>query len=222
MRNLFEIDAWKIIENKFDSSKQKQAESIFSIGNGSFGQRANFEEDYGGKQLTGNYISGVYFKDRTKVSWWKNGYPDYFAKMVNCPNWNRLRIFVNDQLLDLDSCKEISFFIRELNMKEGWLSRSFEAILQNGIKIKVDTKRFLRLELDAVGAINYNVTPINAAAKITYIPYLDAGISNEDTNWDDQFWDVLKIDQNKKQSFIVSLIPIWVVFVTLLMFRVYS
>ena len=48
MNNLFEIDAWKIIERGFDPSKQKQAESIFSIGNGSFGQRANFEEKYSG------------------------------------------------------------------------------------------------------------------------------------------------------------------------------
>tara|TARA_B110000902_G_C14288203_1_gene579752 strand:- start:2836 stop:4794 length:1959 start_codon:yes stop_codon:yes gene_type:complete len=87
-------------------------------------------------------------------------------------------------------------------MKEGWLSRSFEAVLQNGIKIKVDTKRFLSIEIDAVGAINYNVTPLNSDAKITYIPYLDAGILNEDSNWDDQFWDVLEVSQDNQQSYI--------------------
>ena len=43
MYNLFELDEWKIIERSFDPSKQKQAESIFSIGNGSFCKRANFE-----------------------------------------------------------------------------------------------------------------------------------------------------------------------------------
>jgi len=64
MRNLFEIDAWKIVENKFDSSKQKQAESIFSIGNGSFGQRANFEEQYSGDSLQGSYVGGVLQLDR--------------------------------------------------------------------------------------------------------------------------------------------------------------
>ena len=42
--NLFEIDEWKIVQNQYEPSKQLQAESIFSIGNGSFGQRANFEE----------------------------------------------------------------------------------------------------------------------------------------------------------------------------------
>ena len=48
MKNLFEIDEWKIVQNQYEPSKQLQAESIFSIGNGSFGQRANFEEHYSG------------------------------------------------------------------------------------------------------------------------------------------------------------------------------
>ena len=75
-----ELNPWSIISNDFKKDQILSCESIFSIGNGDIGQRANFEEDYSGKQLTGNYINGVYFKDRTKVSWWKNGYPDYFAK----------------------------------------------------------------------------------------------------------------------------------------------
>jgi len=54
MRNLFEIDAWKIIEQKFDPSKQKKAESIFSIGNGTYVVRANFEEHYSGDTLLGS------------------------------------------------------------------------------------------------------------------------------------------------------------------------
>ena len=193
---------WSIIEEGFNPYKVKSSESLFSIGNGAMGQRANFEEEYSGDTFQGSYIAGVYYPDKTRVGWWKNGYPEYFAKVLNAPNWIGINVLINDERLDLNACKEVLNFRRELNMKEGWLSRSFEAILQNGIKIKVDTKRFLSLELDAVGAINYNVTPINAAAKITYIPYLDAGISNEDTNWDDQFWDVLHVTQNNQQSYI--------------------
>ena len=193
---------WSIIEEGFNPYKVKSSESLFSIGNGAMGQRANFEEEYSGDTFQGSYIAGVYYPDKTRVGWWKNGYPEYFAKVLNAPNWIGINVLINDERLDLNACKEVLNFRRELNMKEGWLSRSFEAILQNGIKIKVDTKRFLSLELDAVGAINYNVTPINAAAKIIYIPYLDAGISNEDTNWDDQFWDVLDVTQNNQQSYI--------------------
>jgi maltose phosphorylase len=193
---------WSILEEGFDAQRVKSSESLFSIGNGAMGQRANFEEQYTGRSFQGNYIAGVYYPDKTRVGWWKNGYPEYFSKVLNAPNWIGINVLINDEKLDLNTCKEVLKFKRELNMKEGWLSRSFEAVLQNGIKVKVATKRFLSLELDEVGAINYNITPLKGAAKITYIPYLDAGITNEDTNWDDQFWDVLKVSQNKQQSFI--------------------
>ena len=193
---------WSILEEGFDAETVKSSESLFSIGNGVMGQRANFEEQYTGDTFQGSYIGGVYYPDKTRVGWWKNGYPEYFSKVLNAPNWIGINVLVNDEKLDLNTCKEVSKFKRELNMKEGWLSRSFEAVLENGIKIKVDTKRFLSLDLDAIGAINYNLTPLNSDAKITYIPYIDAGITNEDTNWDDQFWDVLEVSQNNQQSYI--------------------
>jgi len=193
---------WLILEEGFDAEMVKSSESLFSIGNGVIGQRANFEEQYTGATFQGSYIGGVYYPDKTRVGWWKNGYPEYFAKVLNAPNWIGINVIINDENLDLNTCKEVSEFKRELNMQEGWLSRSFEAILQNGIKIKVDTKRFLSLDLDEVGVINYNVTPLNSDAKITYIPYIDAGITNEDTNWDDQFWDVLEVSKKNQQSYI--------------------
>ena len=193
---------WSVLEEGFDAQRVKSSESLFSIGNGAMGQRANFEEQYTGSTFQGSYIAGVYYPDKTRVGWWKNGYPEYFAKVLNAPNWIGINVLINEEVLDLHTCKEVSEFKRELNMKEGWLSRSFKAVLQNGIKIKVDTKRFLSLELDEIGAINYNVTPLNSDAEITYIPYIDAEITNEDSNWDDQFWDILEVTQNNQQSFI--------------------
>ena len=65
------LDPWSIIENKFDSSKMIDSESIFSLGNGKIGQRGNFEEDFSNNKTIGNYISGIYFRDKTKVGWWK-------------------------------------------------------------------------------------------------------------------------------------------------------
>jgi maltose phosphorylase len=37
-------DNWSIIEEGFDAESVKSSESLFSIGNGAMGQRANFEE----------------------------------------------------------------------------------------------------------------------------------------------------------------------------------
>ena len=75
------IHPWKIIEEGFDPGHVKSSESIFSLGNGAMGQRANFEESYSGESFQGSYVGGVYYPDKTKVGWWKNGYPEYFAKI---------------------------------------------------------------------------------------------------------------------------------------------
>ncbi len=195
---------WSIIEEGFDASRVKASESLMSIGNGAMGQRANFEEHYSGDTFQGSYVAGVYYPDKTRVGWWKNGYPEYFAKVLNAPNWIGINVYINDEQLDLATCKSIENFRRELNMKEGWLSRSFTVTLQNNIEIKVETKRFLSLVYDEVGAIQYSVTPLNNDAQISYLPYLDNGITNEDSNWDDKFWDVLSVDFNNNQAFIVS------------------
>ena len=40
---------WSIIEEGFDAELVQSSESLFSIGNGAMGQRANFEEDYTGE-----------------------------------------------------------------------------------------------------------------------------------------------------------------------------
>ena len=80
-------DTRSIIEEGFDAERIKSTQSLFSIGNGAMGQRANFEESYSGDTFQGSYIAGVYYPDRTRVGWRKNGYPEYFAKVLNAPNW---------------------------------------------------------------------------------------------------------------------------------------
>lgn len=195
-------DHWSIIEEGFDASRVKSSESLFSIGNGAMGQRANFEETYSGDTFQGSYIAGVYYPDKTRVGWWKNGYPEYFAKVLNAPNWIGIDVLVNGETLDLNTCKSVDDFRRELNMKEGWLSRSFVAVMPNDVQLKVKVVRFLSLELDEVGAIKYEVIPLNTDAEISVIPYIDAGITNEDSNWDDQFWNVTKLTHTSNQAFI--------------------
>ena len=48
MKQYLKLDEWSIIEEGFDPHTHEISESIFSIGNGFMGQRANFEESYSG------------------------------------------------------------------------------------------------------------------------------------------------------------------------------
>ena len=202
MQEYIKADPWSIIEEGFDRELVKSSESIFSIGNGAMGQRANFEEQYSGETFQGSYIAGVYYPDKTRVGWWKNGYPEYFAKVLNAPNWIGIDVYIDGEVLDLNTCKKVEGFSRELNMKEGWYQRIFTAVLPNDAKISVKVTRFLSLDLDEVGAINYEVTAESGDAEIKFVPYLDSGITNEDSNWDDKFWNTTSVTSEANQAFI--------------------
>ena len=197
-------DNWSIIEEGFNFAQVKSSESLFSIGNGAMGQRANFEEQYSGETFQGSYIAGIYYPDKTKVGWWKNGYPEYFAKVLNAPNWIGINIEINGEILDLAACATVKNFRRELNMKEGIYNRSFEATLQNGTQIAVNVRRFLSLDLDEVGVINYEITPLNNDAKIVFKPYVDAGVHNEDANWEEKFWEPLNVKHSENEAFVTA------------------
>ena len=195
-------NAWSIIEEGFEKDRVKSSESLFSIGNGAMGQRANFEEFYSGDTFQGSYIAGVYYPDKTKVGWWKNGYPEYFAKVLNAPVWIGINIEINGEQFDLNTCKEVKNFRRELNMREGILDRSFVATLPSGLEIEVFVRRFLAADLDEVGAIKYDIKPLNADAKIIYTPYVDAEVKNEDANWEEIFWEPIGTEIKGEQGFV--------------------
>jgi maltose phosphorylase len=188
MKEYFKVDEWKIIEEGFDPHYNKVAESVFSLGNGRMGQRANFEEAYSGDTLQGNYVAGVYYPDKTRVGWWKNGYPEYFAKVLNAANWVGIDVWIGDEQLDLAKC-EVLTFRRELNMKEGYLQRNFRAKTASGKEVEVEAIRFCSMVDDEAGVIKYTITPVNFDGEITITPFIDGDIMNKDSNYDEKFWD---------------------------------
>ena len=198
------MNTWNIIIEGFNKADITKHESIFSLGNGAMGMRANFEEDYTGDTLQGSYIGGVYYPDKTRVGWWKNGYPEYFAKVLNSPCWIGLHIKISGELLDLNTCLEVKNFRRQLNMKEGWYERSFTAMLPNQQEIQVKVLRFLSLRYDELGTLRYEITPLTTEATIEIESYLDTGIKNSDANWDERFWNTLEISSEDNFATILA------------------
>ncbi|MET3503402.1 maltose phosphorylase [Mucilaginibacter rubeus] len=213
MKNYIKADEWKIIEEGFDPHYNKISESIFSLGNGRMGQRANFEEAYSGDTLLGNYVAGVYYPDKTRVGWWKNGYPEYFAKVLNAANWVGIDIVIDGEQLDLAKC-EVLNFRRELNMKEGYLKRDFRAKTASGKEVKVEAIRFCSMADDETGAIKYTLAPLNFSGAITLTPSIDGDVVNKDSNYDEKFWDDVSkgtqtdggyiVMRTKKTGFVVA------------------
>lgn len=196
MKDYIIKDEWKIIEEGFHPEWNEITESLCSLGNGRMGQRGNFEETYSGKSLQGTYVAGIYYPDKTRVGWWKNGYPEYFAKVLNAANWMGLSIKVAGQELDLAKV-EISDFNRELDMQKGLLSRLFIATFPDGKKIEVATTRFNSIANDDLVAYSYSIKALNFSGEIAFLSFIDGDVKNKDANYDEKFWEEVTVAQEE-------------------------
>lgn len=187
MKNYIKHDPWCIIEEGFHPEFNEITESLCSLGNGRMGQRGNFEETYSGKTLQGNYVAGVYYPDKTRVGWWKNGYPEYFAKVLNAANWIGLEIELDGELLDLHTC-EILEFRRVLHMQEGYFERTCTVKTAEGKELSIQSKRINSIVDDEAGALRYTIKSHNFDGKLKITAFIDGDIKNKDSNYDEKFW----------------------------------
>ncbi len=194
-------DNWKIIQEGFSQEKNRLFESLMSSGNGRMGLRGNHEEDYSGDTLKGTYIAGVYYPDKTRVGWWKNGYPEYFAKVLNAIDFIGIKVNINGEDVDLAKCN-FKDYKRELDMKESILRRSFTFIGKDGSEYEVKTERFISYSEYDIAAIKYSVTSISSEAEIVLTPFLNGDIKNEDANYEEKFWEYISSEATDSLSFL--------------------
>ncbi|HPF93720.1 MAG TPA: family 65 glycosyl hydrolase domain-containing protein, partial [Tenuifilaceae bacterium] len=55
-----------------------------------------------------------------------------------------------------------------------------------------------------LGAIRYTVKPLTADVNITLQPYLDADVSNEDSNYGEKFWDEVEQKATENEAYIIT------------------
>ena len=91
----FPVHPWKVVERGWQPNTQRFAESLMSLANGYMGLRGNFEEDYSGDSFQGTYLGGVWYPDKTRVGWWKKGYPEYYAKVINAINLIGIHVIID-------------------------------------------------------------------------------------------------------------------------------
>lgn len=185
MSQYFKTDEWNIIEDGFHPENNRLYESIMSLGNGYMGMRGNFEEDFSGDSFKGIYLSGIHNPDKTRVGWWKVGYPEYNAKILNVTNFIGIRVTIDGEILDLGKAN-IKDFERVLNMKDGYLTRSFTVVDSPNRETKIMVKRLFSIADPEIVSISYSITPMGHDAIVAFTPYMDGDISNEES--DEKFW----------------------------------
>lgn len=190
MLRTFEVAPWHVTTTQWDPENKRLQESMTSLGNENLGMRGFYEEGYSGDTLEGLYLGGVWYPDKTRVGWWKNGYPKYFGKVINAVNFIKLPVTVNGEQSDLAK-QTPSDFKLDLDMQAAKLTRSFNVEI-GGTKVAFTFERFISAATKELVGQRLTVKNLgDQVAEVEVTNLIDADVRNEDANYDEQFWNVL-------------------------------
>ncbi|WP_094243391.1 glycoside hydrolase family 65 protein [Tetragenococcus halophilus] len=201
-KRLFDVDPWKIKTNQLDKTNKRLQESLTSIGNGYMGMRGNFEEAYSGDTHRGTYIAGVWYPDKTRVGWWKNGYPEYFGKVINAMNFLSMEIQIDGVELDLATNKVENFYL-ELDMKNGLLTRSF-IYHKDDVNIKFEFQRFLSIVQKELCFIQLQIEVLSGNPELVIKSGINGNVKNEDSNYNEMFWEEKQCEVKENHLFLTT------------------
>lgn len=191
MKKYLKTDEWNIIEDSFHADHLRMSESIFSLGNGRFGQRGHFEEFYSSDSYRGSFVAGITYLDKTRVGWWKNGFPKYNTRMPNAADWSRISLRLIDEELDLAQW-DVDRFNRKLDMKAGISYRDMDVTSPRGNQLRLHVEHIADMARPNLCLIKYCVTSLNYAGKVSLIPILDGNVADDPEQPNKKIWNILR------------------------------
>lgn len=151
--------------------------SVMACGNGYMGIRAAHEEDYT-QQTRGMYLAGLYHcAGRHETN-----------ELVNLPDIIGVSLQLNGEHFSLLK-GEILHWERQLDFANGELTRSVTWRSPDGACFRIDSRRFVSLDQLPLTAMQFSITPLDDAAKIS----LGTGIDATQTNSGRQHLDEISV-----------------------------
>jgi maltose phosphorylase len=168
----FKVDPWRIVEDGFDSGKQRLSESVFSLANEFQCVRGYFEEGYSGDHLLGSYFSQLYEMLDVKYPQVFKGFVTEVAAMITAVDWLYTRISIDGETLDLAGAK-FSDFKRSLDMREATLTREFVWTTRGGKRLKLKFIRFADIRSTGLGCQRIVLEPLDFSGEARIVSGLD-------------------------------------------------
>lgn len=136
------MEAWKKSYTQFDAEQVAKEETLFGLANGVLQSRAFFAEQFSGSGKRNAYL------------------PPY--AMVD---WAGLEIEIDGEVLDMAKVK-VDDYQHQLNLKEGYIKRSFTAKLQNKHSLRIECTSFCSWEKPEIVGLRYSIIPLNLPARL--------------------------------------------------------
>jgi alpha,alpha-trehalose phosphorylase len=164
LQEAFSVEPWALREIHLDLGLLAQTESVFALSNGHIGWRGNLDEGepHG---LPGSYLNGVYEIRPLPYAEIAYGLPESGQEVINITNGKLVRLFVDDEPFDV-RYGHLRSHERVLDFRAGTLSRTAEWISPAGRGVRVRSVRLVSMTQRAIGAIRYEVEPLENQARI--------------------------------------------------------
>ncbi len=160
----FAVEPWALRETMLSLDVLVHSESLFALGNGHLGLRANLDEGEP-SGLPGTYLSGFY--EARPLSYGESGYgyPEAGQTVINVTNGKIIRLLVDDEPFDV-RFGELRHHERTLDFRAGVLRRQAEWLSPAGRRVRVSSVRLVSFVQRAVAAVLYEVEPLEAASRL--------------------------------------------------------
>ncbi|OGI00401.1 MAG: hypothetical protein A2Y25_02300 [Candidatus Melainabacteria bacterium GWF2_37_15] len=153
------------IEKSFSHLREREIESILSLGNGYIGTRNSLEEFYPDCNPA-SFIGNMYVQ----------GPDDEFNFLVKIPDWTRIKIYVDDELLNLRT-QEVIENSRSVNFAEGIAVREWKNKDKHGRITNIKILKYISLaNKNGMGKLLV-IKPENYTGNIRVTTGIDCGVA---------------------------------------------
>ncbi len=162
--HIYPPEEWRVVEKQFYPRLLGQTETLFALANGYLGIRGAFEEGSPAYH-NGTFING--FHETWPIIYGEDafGFARTGQTIVNVPDSKIIRLYVDDELLDLSKARLLSYE-RALDMRRGVLEREIVWEKHSGKVIRVRSERLVSFVHRHLAAIRYEVTMLRGDAPI--------------------------------------------------------
>lgn len=160
----FPVEPWCVREDRLDLGLIAQTESLFALCNGHIGWRGNLDEGepHG---LPGSYLNGLHERRPLPYAEAGYGFPESGQTVINITNGKVIRLLVDDEPFDV-RYGQLRSHERVLDFRAGVLRRQTEWISPAGRGVRISSQRLVSFTQRAIGAICYDVEPLDDTTRI--------------------------------------------------------
>ncbi len=169
------MSEWSLEYEGYDPKNEMLRESLTSTGNGYFCTRGAAEwSDCSEDHYPGTYMHGGFNRAITIMA----GRPVVNEDLVNMPNWLPIKMSIEDsEPFQLENV-EILSYRHEFDLKRCLLIRELSFRDKDKRETKIVSRRYVSMQKMHLGAIEWQVTPLNWSGTMNIMSALDGRVVN--------------------------------------------